>query len=489
MTQDARPPAHQRWAHLRFSIVGPLLAAPPGRGELKAELARLAEKFWLHPTTGQPTRFGASTIERWFYRARRAGADPVCALRKRVRGDAGRRRAFSELLKAALLAQYRDHRRWSYQLHFDNLAVRARDTAGLGRMPSYATLVRFMKSNGWFRLRRPRAHTEGARRAQARLDEREVRSYEVEHVHGLWHADFHHASRTVLLADGTWVTPRLLGFLDDRSRVACHVQWYLTETAETFVHGLCQAFQKRGLPRAVLTDNGSPMIAAETQEGLARLGVLSETTLSHSPYQNGKQEVFWAQVEGRLMAMLENVPDLTLPLLNEATLAWVELEYNHKLHSELGMTPLDRLLAGPGVDRPCPASDELRFAFTTLQQRTQRRSDGTISLEGRRYEIPSRYRTLERVCVRYAAWDLATAWLVDPQMGSALCRIYPQDKARNANGRRRTLAPLAHEAPVLDTPKVEAGMAPLLTSLMATYAATGLPPAYVPQEPRAEEQS
>ena len=62
-------------------------------------------------------------------------------------------------------------------------------------------------------------------------------------------------------------------------------QWYLAETAETFVHGLCQAIQKRGLGRALMTDNGSPMLAAETREGLARLGVLHETTLPYSPYQ------------------------------------------------------------------------------------------------------------------------------------------------------------------------------------------------------------
>jgi hypothetical protein len=29
----------ERWAHLRFSVVGPLLAAPPERGALQAELA------------------------------------------------------------------------------------------------------------------------------------------------------------------------------------------------------------------------------------------------------------------------------------------------------------------------------------------------------------------------------------------------------------------------------------------------------------------
>jgi hypothetical protein len=41
-------------------------------------------------------------------------------------------------------------------------------------------------------------------------------------------------------------------------------------------------------------------------------------------------------VEGRLVAMLEHVPDLTLAFLNEATQAWVEHEYNRSVHSEIG---------------------------------------------------------------------------------------------------------------------------------------------------------
>ena len=36
-------------------------------------------------------------------------------------------------------------------------------------------------------------------------------------THGLWHADFHHGSRRVLTANGRWVTPVLLGIIDDHS--------------------------------------------------------------------------------------------------------------------------------------------------------------------------------------------------------------------------------------------------------------------------------
>ena len=234
----------------------------------------------------------------------------------------------------------------------------------------------------------------------------------------------------MLTARGEWVTPILFGVLDDRSRLACHLQWYLSETAEIIAHGLSQAFQKRGLPRAALSDNGAAMTAAEINQGLNRLGILHQTTLPYSPYQNAKQEAFWGPVEGRLMAMLEHVPDLTLSFLNEATQAWVEHEYNTRVHSETSEAPVRRFLAGPAVTRPSPDSNTLRLAFTRSDTRTQRKSDGSIVIEGRRFELPSRYRHVTRVEVRYAGWDLAHVHLVDARTGAVLTRLYPRGTRR-----------------------------------------------------------
>jgi hypothetical protein len=213
---------------------------------------------------------------------------------------------------------------------------------------------------------------------------------------------------------------------------------------------------------------------------LAALGIVHQTTLPYSPYQNAKQESFWGRVEGRLMAMLEGCEELTLELLNEATQAWVELEYNREVHSELGVSPLQRYLEGPSVGRECPSSEVLRRAFRAEVGRTQRRSDGTLSLLGRRFEVPSRFRHLERLRVRYASWDLSSVDLVDPRSGEILCPIYPLDKVRNAEGTRRRLRPVS-DAPAPEVQTVPASsMAPLLRKLMADYAATGLPPAYLP---------
>ena len=62
-----------------------------------------------------------------------------------------------------------------------------------------------------------------------------------------------------------------------------------------------------------------------------------------------------------------------------------------------------------------------------------------------------------------------------------LCALYPLDKSANGSGRRRAMTPA-----IPTTAPPATGMAPLLRQLMAEYAATGLPPPFIPtpQEPQ-----
>ncbi|HVJ93554.1 MAG TPA: DDE-type integrase/transposase/recombinase, partial [Labilithrix sp.] len=422
---------------------------------LEASLEKLAERSWRHPTTNESVRFSFKTIERWFYAARGA-PDPIAVLARKVPSHAGTQPSISDALADAIVRPHRDHPRWTYQLHYDNIVALGREDPRLGPIPGYATICRFMKVRALLRARKKRRHAH-----DGDFTQRETRSFEVSHVHGLWHLDFHEGSRAVLTPSGEWKKPQLLGILDDRSRLCCHLQWYLDETAEALVHGLSQAFQKRGLPRALLTDNGAAMIAAETTEGLERLSIVHHTTLPYSPEQNGKQESFWGQIEGRLLPMLEGEKALTLELLNTAPQAWVEYEY----------------LRGPSVRRDCPSSDELRRRFRTEVSRVQRRSDGTATFEGVRFELPSAYRTLVQLRLRIARWDLSSVDLVHPRSGAHLATLLPTDKARNAERVRRVVAPICD-----DDDARPSAIAPHLCALMAEYAATGLPPAYVPKD-------
>jgi putative transposase len=86
--------------------------------------------------------------------------------------------------------------------------------------------------------------------------------------------------------------------------------------------------------------------------------------------------------------MLEGEAALSLALLNEATQAWVEGEYQRRVHSELGTSPLERALAGPSRRAPEP---RLRRAASRLPRQTTRavrHSDGTFTVQGIRFELP-----------------------------------------------------------------------------------------------------
>jgi putative transposase len=54
------------------------------------------------------------------------------------------------------------------------------------------------------------------------------------------------------------------------------------------------------------------------------------------------------------MRMLDGMAQLTLELLNEATQAWVEIEYNHAVHRKISSSPVDRFAQALHVLRRSP---------------------------------------------------------------------------------------------------------------------------------------
>jgi transposase InsO family protein len=481
MTLEAEIPNKDKWAQFRLSVIGSLLMAPPAKGHLKHELKLLSKKDWTHPISGVLVKFSHKTLEDWYYKARKERDNPIQVLQTKSREDSGQSRAISSQLKQAIFTLHKSNPNWSHQLHYDNLLVLIKQEPELGKAPSYHTVRRFRLKHGLRPEPFSRNHDRtGYQKSKEILDKREMRSYEMEYVGALWHLDFHHGSRKVLASDGQWYTPKLLAIMDDHSRLVCHIQWYLEETAQMLIHGLSQAIMKRGLPRALMTDNGSAMCAMETVEGLRNLSVLHKTTLPYTPQMNGKQEVLWVQVEGRLMKMLQNVENLDLKQLNNYTCTWTESEYNKKIHSETGKSPLERFIHSENVLRESPSSSVIKEAFTKREKRSLRRSDCTISLNGKRYEIPWEYRHLNHIFVRYASWDLSNVWLSCSKTGNLVCRIFPVDPASNSTGRRR-MVKSPENTPEIDRTVLTLNRpAPKLEAMMQEQKETGLPPAYIP---------
>ena len=469
----------QVWAEFRFSVIGGLLASPPrDKGVLIGQLKALADKSWQHPITKEPFTVSWPTIERWYYLAKRSDVSPVKSLRNKERSDQGAGRTLTDDLRTAILNQYKQYPWWTYQLHHENARVLTLNNVDLGSAPSYMTILRYFKENGLTRTKRPNSNKETAGQALARskLETREVRSFEVDYAGGLWHLDFHHSSLKVLDESGVWIKPLALCITDDHSRLCCHVQWYTTESTKDLVHGFSQALQKRGLPRALMTDNGSAMTSDEFTSGLSRLGIIHDKSLPYSPYQNGKVEKFWANLEGRLMSMLEGQENLTFKTLNDITQAWVELDYNRGHHKEIECTPVERHSTSQSVYRDCPSGEELKQAFRMQIKRKVRRGDGTVSIDGIRYEIPAPYHKLENVTAHYARWNMANIHLVDERSLEPIAKILPLDKSVNSEGQRRIL----ESNQSLPSEKIT-GLPPLLEKYISDFAATGLAMPYLVQ--------
>jgi len=155
----------QTWAQLRFSIIGGLLASPPEPGELGKQLKQLAGRRYQHPGKDELVTFGASTIERWYYKALN-GNDPVGDLDRKPRSDLGRKTALSEQMLLELGKQYCNFPHWSYQLHTDNILALIKEIPGLGNPPSYASVRRRMKERGWYKKKSPRNKTHGQQKAE-----------------------------------------------------------------------------------------------------------------------------------------------------------------------------------------------------------------------------------------------------------------------------------------------------------------------------------
>lgn len=474
----------KKWALFRFSVIGNLLASPPKQGELREKIAILANQVWIHPTTKENFRIGFSTIEKWYYRVKDEKQSPVDVLIKKKRGDFNISKVMTFKIKQALEKQTKLHPGWSKKLHSDNLNIIVANNK-LEKAPSYSTVKVYLSKIGYIKQSSRNSRKLGYKNSMLIKNNFEQRSYEHEHVGAMFHLDFHNCSREIITSSGEIVVPRLLGIIDDASRLIAHLQWYLSETAENLVHGFMQAIQKRGLPRKLMSDNGSAMLSKEFTNGLINLGIIHECTLPYSPEQNGKCEIIWAQIEGRLMAMIENKEVITLKELNEMTQAWVEMEYNKNIHSGLQTTPLDAFLSKGNVLRKSPETSILKNAFRRIEKRKVRRSDATISLEGKRFEIPDRFRHFINIHVAYSNWDLSNVHIIDESTDKICAAIFPQNKQKNANGKRKQR--IDYSSSITNKKEelkfeMENEVAPIMGELLKCYQETGLPFSYKPKE-------
>jgi len=126
------------------------------------------------------------------------------------------------------------------------------------------------------------------------------------------------------------------------------------------------------------------------------------TTVSHTePYDaasKGKIERFFRTVRERFLPLL-SYPVTSLDDLNQSFWRWLEEDYHRRVHSSLGMSPLDKYLSQ--VNQLKLVKDPA-YVTQLFMRREKRRvnNDATFVLSGRLFEVSSAL-IAQRIEVRF----------------------------------------------------------------------------------------
>ncbi|WP_170320062.1 Mu transposase C-terminal domain-containing protein [Polyangium spumosum] len=355
-----------------------------GRSAITEAVRAVCAEVHYLPGHG-PIPVSERTVWAWIKRYREGGVE---ALRPRWRKDKGALRGVDE----ALLSRATQLRKEQPDRHTKTiLDILEREGSLSGKhVPHRATLDRHLDRLG---ASRRRMRVLGARRTIKMCFER---------FGELWVGDYHHGP-TVLGPDGKPTTAKLGAIIDHSTRYPVADKYYTAEDLATLRDTVQLALLRWGPPEKLYVDRGAVYRSEQLAYSLARIG----TKLVHSKeyYSQGRGVIEkWWQVAipfEQEVAAREEL--LTIHELNRLWEAWRELRYCEAVHSGLGRAPKEAI----AEVTPRPLDPEIvRELFLIRAKRTVHRSDGCVSVEGRRFLCESFLRGRE-VDVRYDPRDLS----------------------------------------------------------------------------------
>jgi putative transposase len=356
MDEDAK----KEIAVFRFGVIADLVGRRLNRGEKERILREKTSSLWDIPRSGR-SYVSRSTILSWLRRYEGSGRR-LESLSPDERADKGKARVLDEETVAALVALKKDRPGVSLPLLMKEATQRG--IVCERHRVSYATVYRLFKRHGLTDEATP-------------VDRRR---FEAELPNDLWQSDCLHGPKALI--DGTMRKTYLFAFIDDKSRLIPHAEFYGHERLDAYCDALRTALKKRGLPRKLYVDNGPAFRSQLLSHATASLGIALIHATPYQPEGKGKIERWFKTVR---MQFLPTVPEgLPLSTLNEALRQWIEV-YHATVHSSTRETPLTRYLAHLHLVRETPKDMDDCFRMRTLRKVDK---DRTVSLMGRIYEAP-----------------------------------------------------------------------------------------------------
>lgn len=324
-------------------------------GQEGANIRLLCRRFNIAPKTGY----------KWLARFRSAGLGGLCDQSRRPCSSPRRSRSDIE---TAVLAVRAAHPAWGGR---KIQRVLQRDGASA---PAASTITAILRRHG-----QPVGQFGGGNLAWTR--------FEHPQPNDLWQMDF---KGHIGLANGRRLNP--LTVLDDHSRYAIVLRACADQKTPTVREALVGAFHRYGLPRTLITDNGSPWGDGPgspfTPLGvfLIEQGIRIAHARPYHPQTMGKDERFHRSLKAEV---------LSGPLFDDLAAAAQALErwrhvYNHKRpHEALDLAvPADRYRTSPREYRETP--EPFDYAPGDLLRKVQ--DGGKLSFGGREKRVPKAFK-------------------------------------------------------------------------------------------------
>lgn len=285
------------------------------------------EKQQYRQAVCESLQISERTLRRYQQRFREQG---VCSLTRKQRSDAGQMRVFSEqiLTRAKELLAQNDRR--SIPMLMELLGA-DEQVGELVKQISPSTLYFHLKKAGHtFRGRNNDPPTGIYRR------------FEAEYPNQLWQGD---ARYGIPLPHPTKTAKRkmtyLFGWVDDFSRKIMGARYYWDSKLPRMEDIFRRSVLRWGVPKRLYCDNGKVFISKHFLILVSDLGIKKIHHRAYASWSKGKIENIMKTLK-RFQSEAVMAGFKTLEELNSALTAWVEVEYNSKVHSGTGETPNER---------------------------------------------------------------------------------------------------------------------------------------------------
>ena len=397
------PATDEAWrtevALYRYTLILPLIQHDPKRDGSKKILRDNIAATEHDIPHSRRRKVSVSTLRRWEKAFRKGGFE---ALKPTPRADRGSCRAISaETLDRAETLKREQPLRSARSI----IRILSLDTTNPVPEPRIAP-----------RTLRRQLSRRGATAAQLLAEQRpkSYRRFERSHFGDLWQGD---AMDGPYLPDPADPNRQrqvfLFAFLDDHTRLAPHAQFYWNEQLPRMEDCFKRGIMRYGRPLAVYVDRGNVYRSNQLDAICASLGIQRILGTAYYPEGRGKIERFFQFVQSDFLPELSCSSVTTLRQLNESLLAWIEVVYHTKCHSETGQSPIERVRQDK-IPSTRPADpEELRQAFLHRDTRKVTKT-ATFPFNRNRYRVPD-YLRGQTVQIRYDPFDLTQieVWLND----------------------------------------------------------------------------